>query len=120
MEEAAGRLDRPALVVVPTTLVPNWTAELARFAPHLRVVVLYGLDRHERRRDLTGVHVVITTYTVLARDIEEMADAAVAPGRAGRGAGDQKPDREGDPRGMPAEHAPPAVPVRHADREQPR
>ena len=73
VEEAAGRLDRPALVVVPTSLVPNWTAELARFAPHLRVVVLHGLDRHERRRDLAGVHVVITTYTVLVRDIEEMA-----------------------------------------------
>lgn len=72
IEEDSGRLDRPALVVVPTTLVPNWSAELARFAPHLRVVVLHGLDRHERRRDLTGVHVVITTYTVLARDIEDM------------------------------------------------
>ncbi|HEY0181526.1 MAG TPA: DEAD/DEAH box helicase [Rhodopila sp.] len=76
IEHAAGRLDRPALVVVPTSLVPNWTAELARFAPHLRVVVLHGLDRHERRRDLTGVHVVITTYTVLARDIEDMAKLA--------------------------------------------
>jgi SNF2 family DNA or RNA helicase len=59
--------------VVPTSLVPNWTAELARFAPHLRVVVLHGLDRHEKRRELGGAHVVITTYTVLARDIEEMA-----------------------------------------------
>jgi superfamily II DNA or RNA helicase len=76
IEEADGRLDRPALVVVPTSLVPNWTAELARFAPHLRVVVLHGLDRHERRRDLTGVHVVITTYTVLARDIEDMVKLA--------------------------------------------
>jgi superfamily II DNA or RNA helicase len=73
IEEQAGRLDRPALVVVPTSLVPNWNAELTRFAPHLRVAVLHGLERHERRRDLTGVHVVITTYTVLARDIEHMA-----------------------------------------------
>ena len=73
IEEAAGRLDQPVLVVVPTTLVPNWTAELTRFAPHLRIVVLHGLDRHEKRRDLGGVHVVITTYTVLTRDIEEMA-----------------------------------------------
>jgi hypothetical protein len=72
IEEDSGRLDRPALVVVPTTLVPNWVAEIARFAPHLRVAVLHGLDRHERRRDLTGVHVVITTYTVLSRDIEDM------------------------------------------------
>jgi SNF2 family DNA or RNA helicase len=37
------------------------------------VVVLHGLDRHEKRRELGGAHVVITTYTVLARDIEEMA-----------------------------------------------
>jgi superfamily II DNA or RNA helicase len=72
-EHAAGRLDQPVLVVVPTTLVPNWSAELVHFAPSLRVAVLHGLDRHERRRDLTGVHVVITTYTVLTRDIEEMA-----------------------------------------------
>jgi len=74
IEEAEGRLDSPALVIVPTTLVPNWSAELARFAPHLRVVVLHGLDRHERRRDLSGVHVVITTYTVLTRDIDDMAE----------------------------------------------
>jgi superfamily II DNA or RNA helicase len=73
IEQASGRLDRPALVVVPTSLVPNWTAELGRFAPHLRVAVLHGLDRHERRRDLTGIHVVITTYTVLTRDVEDMA-----------------------------------------------
>jgi SNF2 family DNA or RNA helicase len=42
----------------------------------LRVVVLHGLDRHEKRRDLGSAQVVITTYTVLARDIEEMAGLA--------------------------------------------
>ena len=62
IEQAAGRLDRPALVVVPTSLVANWAAELARFAPGLAVVVLHGLDRHAKRRDLAGVYVVITTY----------------------------------------------------------
>ena len=74
IEMQAGRLHRPALVVVPTTLVPNWSAELARFAPHLRVVILHGLERHERRRDMAGVHVVITTYTVLTRDIADMVE----------------------------------------------
>jgi SNF2 family DNA or RNA helicase len=34
--------------------------------------VLHGLDRHARRSELVGIHVVITTYTVLARDIEAM------------------------------------------------
>ena len=72
IEHTEGRLDRPVLIVVPTSLVSNWTAELTKFAPVLRVAVLHGLDRHARRAELDGVHVVITTYTVLARDIEAM------------------------------------------------
>jgi hypothetical protein len=43
----------------------------------------HGLDRHQRRGELAGVHIVITTYAVLARDIEEMAELAWHPyGRA--------------------------------------
>ncbi len=72
IEHDEGRLDRPVLIVVPTSLVSNWTAELGKFAPGLRVEVLHGLDRHARRAELDGVHVVITTYTVLARDVEAM------------------------------------------------
>ncbi len=72
IEQAEHRLVRPALIVVPTSLVTNWTAELKKFAPHLRVAVLYGSDRHARRAELDGVHVAITTYTVLTRDIEAM------------------------------------------------
>ncbi len=71
-EHAAGRLERPALIVVPTSLITNWTAELTKFAPHLNIIVLHGLDRHERRQTLDGVHVVITTYTLIARDVVEM------------------------------------------------
>jgi len=74
IEYAAGRLDCPALIVVPTSLVTNWTNELNKFAPYLNVTVLHGIDRHERRQQLDGYHVVITTYTVLARDIEEMSE----------------------------------------------
>jgi superfamily II DNA or RNA helicase len=74
IEEASGRLDRPVLIVVPTSLVPNWTAELEKFAPNLSVVVLHGLDRHERRNRLDGTQIVITTYTVLARDIALMKE----------------------------------------------
>ena len=76
IEHEKGRLDRPALIVVPTSLVSNWRAELTKFAPHLRVEILHGLDRHARRAGLAGKHVVITTYTVLARDIEVMASLA--------------------------------------------
>ncbi len=73
IEHDEGRLDRPALIVVPTSLVSNWVAELKKFSPHLIVEVLHGLDRHQRRAGLDSVHVVITTYTVLSRDIDVMA-----------------------------------------------
>ena len=72
VEHAAGRLDRPALVVVPTSLVANWMAEAAKFTPNLRLVLWHGLDRHERREEVGGADLVVTTYTVLARDIEIM------------------------------------------------
>ena len=68
----------------------------------------------------TGVHVVITTYTVLARDIEDMAGLPWHMVVLDEAQAIKSPDREGDARGVPARHAPPAVPVRHADREQPR
>ena len=70
VEHAAGRLDRPALVVVPTSLVANWMTEAAKFTPNLRLVVWHGLDRHKRREEVGGADLVVTTYTVLARDIE--------------------------------------------------
>ncbi|MGI4951907.1 MAG: SNF2-related protein [Janthinobacterium lividum] len=72
IEHEEGRLDRPALIVVPTSLVTNWKAELTKFTPYLKVAVLHGMERHAIRGELDGVHVVITTYTVLARDVEEM------------------------------------------------
>ena len=75
-EYEAGRLDRPVLVVLPTSLVANWQAELARFAPHLTVEVLHGQGREARRAKLDGVSVVITTYAVLARDAEAMKEIA--------------------------------------------
>ncbi|MCW2236416.1 DEAD/DEAH box helicase [Azospirillum canadense] len=69
-EHAEGRLTEPCLVVVPTSLVPNWVAEAGRFTPHLRVVVLHGLDRHEKLGDLDRAQIVVTTYGVVGRDVD--------------------------------------------------
>ncbi|MBP2298141.1 DEAD/DEAH box helicase [Azospirillum picis] len=70
MEEHEGRLTAPCLVVVPTSLVPNWVAEAGRFTPHLRVVVLHGVDRHGRLAEVGRAHIVVTTYGVVARDVD--------------------------------------------------
>lgn len=69
-EKQAGRLDRPCLVVCPTSLVPNWIAEAARFAPELRVISLHGPDRMKRFRSLAPADLALTTYALLTRDEE--------------------------------------------------
>jgi superfamily II DNA or RNA helicase len=61
----------PSLLVVPASLIANWTAELARFAPSLRAVVAHSsaMDADERKAGpaLAGVDLVITTYGSLGR-----------------------------------------------------
>lgn len=68
LEKEAGRLDRPALIVVPTTLVYNWTQEASRFTPDLRVLALTGPQRKEFYDRIEQYDVVLTTYSLLWRD----------------------------------------------------
>lgn len=69
-EKEAGRLDRPALVVAPVSLMGNWQREAARFCPELRTLVLHGSDRHDRADDMAHAHLVIAPYSLLHRDRE--------------------------------------------------
>lgn len=71
-EKHAGRLERPALVILPTSLVFNWQAEAARFAPDLRMLNLHGPDRHARFDALDDADVALTTYSLLWRDAETL------------------------------------------------
>ena len=67
-EKEAGRLDAPALVVAPTSLMGNWQAEAARFAPGLRVLLLHGKDRAAQFERIGEADLVLTTYALLGRD----------------------------------------------------
>ena len=73
IEREAGRLKAPVLIVAPTSVVPNWRAEIARFAPSLRVVSLTGADRRERFDDIERADIVLTTYALLPRDASTLA-----------------------------------------------
>ncbi len=73
-EKEAGRADRPSLVVVPTSLVGNWQRELRRFAPGLRVCVLHGPKRKARFAEVPRADVVITTYGLVARDLDTFVE----------------------------------------------
>src|SRR5665811_936911 len=76
--EAVQRQEHPdagtTLLVCPMSLIGNWEAEAAKFAPGLRMYVHHGSDRL-RAEDfdaaMTNVDVLITTYTTLTRDAEQ-------------------------------------------------
>ena len=61
---------RPALVVCPTSLVYNWLAEARRFTPRLRILVLSGPDRQRDFERISHHDLVITSYSLLRRDVE--------------------------------------------------
>ena len=72
LEKEAGRLDKPALIVLPTSLIFNWKHEAARFAPGLSVLSLHGPERKQRFAEIAGHDVVLTTYPLLWRDADEL------------------------------------------------
>ena len=69
LERQTGNLDRPALVVAPTSLLHNWSGEAARFAPELKTLVLHGPRRDRHWPELGQYQLVITSYALLVRDL---------------------------------------------------
>ncbi|WP_335944867.1 DEAD/DEAH box helicase [Pseudomonas sp. G166] len=72
-EKNAGRLDRPCMVVMPTSLIPNWLDEAAHFTPQLKVLALYGAGRKKHFERLAEYDLVLTTYALLPKDVERLA-----------------------------------------------
>jgi superfamily II DNA or RNA helicase len=68
LEKAAGRADRPSLVVATTSLMANWRDEAAQFAPGLKVLTLHGKDRAAHFGEIAQADLVLTTYPLLVRD----------------------------------------------------
>ena len=67
---------KPSLLICPMSLVGNWEQEAAKFTPGLKVYVHHGGDRlsgHELAEALAAADLVITTYGVAARDLEDLA-----------------------------------------------
>lgn len=65
---------QPVLVVAPTSVVPNWRAEALRFTPELRVLVLNGPDRKKYFRSIPHADLVLTSFALLQRDIDKLAE----------------------------------------------
>ncbi|MCC7300158.1 MAG: DEAD/DEAH box helicase [Verrucomicrobia bacterium] len=67
-EKARGK---PALIVCPTSLVENWAEEAAKFTPNLRVLKMHGSDRHDQWENVAESDLVVTSYALLRRDLDE-------------------------------------------------
>jgi len=72
IEKQSGRLNYPALVVLPTSLVFNWQAEIRRMTPDLTVLALHGTDRNEHFTSIAQYDVVLTTYPLIWRDLDAL------------------------------------------------
>jgi len=76
IEKQAGRLDVPALIVAPTSLMANWRHEAERFTPALRVLTLHGPQRKALFDVIDSHDLVLTTYPLLSRDHQVLCSHA--------------------------------------------
>jgi superfamily II DNA or RNA helicase len=63
--------NRPSLIVCPTSLVENWAEETEKFIPDLRVLKMHGSDRHDHWEKINDCDLVITSYALMRRDLDE-------------------------------------------------
>jgi non-specific serine/threonine protein kinase len=69
LEKQRGNLNGPSMVVVPTSLIFNWSYEIKRLAPSLTVSVWHGPDRHGHPELLEGVDIILTNYALVRQDL---------------------------------------------------
>lgn len=63
----------PSLVVAPTSVVHNWERETERHAPGLKALRYHGFERGKLRKKLAEQDLVITSYAILRRDIDDLS-----------------------------------------------
>ena len=64
---------KPSIVVCPSSLSLNWKSEITKFAPEIKTLVIHGNaeERKEQIENIGRYNLVITSYDLLKRDIEE-------------------------------------------------
>ena len=63
----------PSLVICPASVMHNWRREVEKFATDMSVLVLEsGAARHSMRRLIPDHDIVVTNYSLLRRDLEDL------------------------------------------------
>ncbi|WAL58338.1 DEAD/DEAH box helicase [Thermocoleostomius sinensis A174] len=70
-----GGLEKPTLLVCPTSVLGNWEREVKRFAPSLKTLVHHGDKRSQGKAFVKAIkdkHLVITSYALVQRDVKDL------------------------------------------------
>ncbi|CAM2058948.1 ATP-dependent helicase [Desulfovibrionales bacterium] len=62
----------PSLIVVPTSVLHNWERECQKFTPQIKQLIIYGTRREGMFKKIKDSDLVVTTYALLRRDLEEL------------------------------------------------
>ncbi len=63
----------PNLIIVPTSVLPNWQRETQKFIPSMTQLLIYGSRREGLFKDIPDCDLVLTTYALLRRDLEDLS-----------------------------------------------
>jgi len=63
-----------SLIVVPASLVHNWSKECRRFAPALKVLIHVGMQRNRELTNFSYYDLVISTYHTVRQDSVQLSD----------------------------------------------
>ncbi|MDV2992380.1 MAG: hypothetical protein N4J56_002034 [Chroococcidiopsis sp. SAG 2025] len=66
-------LEKPTLLVCPTSVLGNWEREVRKFAPQLKVLMYHGDKRPKGKtfeQTVAGKDLVITSYALIQRDLK--------------------------------------------------
>ncbi len=72
-------LEKPTLLVCPTSVLGNWEREVKKFAPNLKVLQYHGDKRPKGKAFQTAVkdkNIVITSYSLVHRDLKSLQDVS--------------------------------------------
>jgi uncharacterized Zn finger protein len=74
LEKQENRLNKPYLIVCPTSVLPNWLSEIAKFTPTLVATPLYGPERQRYFFRIPSSDIVLTTYPLVNRDLDSLRE----------------------------------------------
>lgn len=74
IEKESGRMDRPSLIVAPTSVLRNWINESIKFTPSLSLLLMHGQSRKGDFRHLKQYDLVVTSFPLLVRDADVLRE----------------------------------------------